>query len=147
MEKRAILVEISADVFERVQRSGEVKQEEFGANTFLDSAWFNINKVLKNAKPPLTFAISGDFHPSYSPEDLESFINQNKNPYYISFTSPAKVTSIAEGFSGLSEVELNYLSDKANIEIDDIFRNYFGKLRNAYIYASLNGNAISIIIA
>jgi hypothetical protein len=147
MGKRAILVEIPPEVFERVQISGEVQQEEFGKNTFLDTTWVQLNMVLENAKPPLSFAISGDFHPSYSPGDLDKFINQSINPYYISFTSPSMVTAIAEMFSTLSEPELFYLTNKVNIEPDETFRKYFGELRNAYIYASLNGNALSIIIA
>ena len=147
MGKRALLVEVPAEVFERIQISGEVQQEEFGKNTFLDTAWFQLNQVFENANPPLCFAISGDFHPSYSPKDLDAFIRQDKYPYFISFTSPAMVTKIAEVLSSFSEAELAYLTDNINVELDETLHTYFSELRNAYIFASLNGNAISIIIA
>jgi hypothetical protein len=147
MGKRAILVEIAPEVFERVLNDGEVKQEEFGKNTFLNTTWLQLNNVLQNAKSPLNLAISGNFHPAYSQKGLDEFINQNSNPYYISFSSPEMVTSIAEGFSSLPESDLLKLGQKAKIEIDENFFRYYGELRNAYIYASLNGNALSIIIA
>jgi hypothetical protein len=147
MGKRALLVEVPPEVFERIQISGEVQQKEFGKNTFLDTAWLQLNQVFENASPPLCFAISGDFHPSYSPKDLDAFIHQNINPYYISFTSPETVTRIAEMFTAFSEAELAFLTDKVNVDLDDAFNTYFSELRNAYIFASLNGNAISIIIA
>ena len=57
MGKRAVLVEILPDAYNRTLNCGEVKQEEFGNNTFLDTAWLQLNKVLEN--PLISSLLSG----------------------------------------------------------------------------------------